>query len=87
QGKAGFFLDGGGPVGTIVVQAPAQKGLQATIHGKAAHAGVAPENGISAILVAAHAITQMKLGRIDSETTSNIGVIQGGAATNIIPDL
>ncbi len=86
QAKAGFFMDAGGPVGTIVTAAPAQKGLQVTIHGKAAHAGVAPEEGISAIVVAAQAITKMKLGRIDKETTSNIGVIQGGAATNIIPD-
>ena len=86
KAKAGFFMDAGGPVGTIVTAAPAQKGLKATIHGKAAHAGVAPEEGISAILVAAQAITQMKLGRIDPETTANIGVIHGGAATNIIPD-
>lgn len=86
QAKAGFFMDAGGPVGTIVTAAPAQKGLQVTIHGKAAHAGVAPEEGISAIVVAAHAITKMQLGRVDKETTSNIGVIQGGAATNIIPD-
>ncbi len=86
QAKAGFFMDAGGPVGTIVTSAPAQKGLQATIHGKASHAGVAPENGISAIVVAAQAITNMRLGRIDPETTSNIGVIQGGVATNIIPD-
>lgn len=86
QAKAGFFLDAGGPVGTIVVQAPAQKSLKATIHGKAAHAGVAPEAGISAILVASHAFTKMKLGRIDPETTANIGIIQGGVATNIIPD-
>ena len=86
QAKAGFFMDAGGPVGTIVTAAPAQKGLEATIHGKAAHAGVAPEEGLSAIIVAAHAVTQMKLGRIDAETTANIGVIEGGAATNIIPD-
>lgn len=86
KAEAGFFLDAGGPVGTIVVQAPAQKGLQVSIHGKAAHAGVAPEAGLSAIVVAAHAISNMKLGRIEPETTSNIGVIQGGVATNIIPD-
>jgi tripeptide aminopeptidase len=86
QAQAGFFMDAGGPVGTIVTAAPAQKGLKATIHGKAAHAGVAPEDGISAIVIAAEAITKMKLGRIDPETTANIGVIQGGAATNIIPD-
>lgn len=84
--EAGFFLDSGGPVGTIVVQAPAQKNISATIHGRAAHAGVAPENGISAILVAAEALTKMKLGRIDAESTANIGLIQGGVATNIIPD-
>ena len=86
QAKAGFFLDMGGPVGTIVVQAPAQKNISATVHGRAAHAGVAPEKGISAILVAAEALTKMKLGRIDEETTANIGLIQGGVATNIIPD-
>jgi len=86
QAKAGFFLDAGGPVGTVITAAPAQKGLQVTIHGKAAHAGVAPEDGISAIVVAAEAITNMKLGRVDEETTSNIGVITGGVATNIIPD-
>lgn len=86
QAKAGYFLDTGGPVGTIVVQAPAQKNFSAIIHGRAAHAGVAPEKGISAILVAAEALTKMKLGRIDEETTANIGVIRGGVATNIIPD-
>ena len=86
QAKAGFFMDSGGPVGTIVVQAPAQKGISMTIHGKSAHAGVAPETGINAIVVAAHALTKMKLGRIDMETTANIGVISGGVATNIVPD-
>ncbi len=86
KAKAGFFLDTGGPVGTIVVQAPAQKNVSAVIHGRAAHAGVAPEKGISAILVAAEALTRMKLGRIDPETTANIGIIKGGVATNIIPD-
>ena len=86
KAKAGFFLDAGGPVGTIVVQAPAQKNFRAVIHGKAAHAGVAPENGISAIVVAAQAIAKMNLGRIDQETTANIGLIRGGEATNIIPD-
>lgn len=86
QAKAGFFLDAGGPVGTVVVQAPAQKGIKITIHGKSAHAGVAPETGINAILVAAHALTKMNLGRIDPETTANIGIIEGGVATNIVPD-
>ncbi len=87
QAKAGFFLDSSGPVGTIIVQAPAQKGISAKIHGKSAHAGVAPEEGINAIVVAANAISNMKLGRINHETTANIGVISGGSATNIVPDL
>lgn len=86
KAEAGFFLDATGPVGTIVVQAPAQKGISSVIHGKAAHAGVAPENGISAIIVAAQAITKLNLGRIDHETTANIGIIRGGEATNIVPD-
>jgi tripeptide aminopeptidase len=87
KAQAGFFLDSTGPVGTIIVQAPAQKSLKVKIHGRSAHAGVAPEEGINAIVVAAKAISSMKLGRIDPETTANIGVIRGGAATNIVPDL
>ncbi len=80
----GIALDGLGDVGTIVVQGPMQVSLKATITGKAAHAGVCPEAGISAIEVAAAAITNMKLGRIDEETTANIGIIKGGLATNIV---
>lgn len=87
KAQAGFFLDSTGPVGTIIVQAPAQKGVKVKIHGKSAHAGVAPEEGINAIVVAANAISRMRLGRIDHETTANIGVIAGGSATNIVPDL
>ena len=56
------------------------------MHGKTAHAGSEPENGINAIRVASEAIAAMPLGRIDFETTANIGVIQGGVATNIVPD-
>ncbi|MFZ5626876.1 MAG: M20/M25/M40 family metallo-hydrolase [Bacillota bacterium] len=87
QSVAGFVLDAGGPVGSIVVRGPAQTKIEATIRGKAAHAGVEPEKGISAIQVAARAIDRMPLGRIDAETTANIGVIEGGKATNIIPDM
>jgi tripeptide aminopeptidase len=54
-------------------------------HGKASHAGIAPEAGISAVVVAANAISGMKLGRIDATTTANLGTIHGGMATNIIP--
>lgn len=86
EARYGVVLDSNGSVGTIVNQAPAQNSLEVTVTGKAAHAGVSPELGISAIQVAARAIAQMRLGRIDPETTANIGVINGGVATNIIPE-
>jgi len=82
--KLAFVLDSGGEPGQIIVQGPAQDKIHAKIIGKPAHAGVAPEEGISAIQVAAAAIQKMRLLRIDSETTANIGVIQGGQVTNIV---
>jgi tripeptide aminopeptidase len=84
--RIGFVLDSDGTPGTIITRAPSQDKIGATIKGRAAHAGINPEDGINAIQVAAHAIAQMKLGRIDEETTCNIGIITGGKATNIIPD-
>ena len=80
----GFVLDGG-DVDKIINKAPSQDSIEATITGKAAHAGVHPEDGINAIKVASEAIAKMKIGRIDKETTSNIGIIKGGLATNIVP--
>ncbi len=80
-------LDAHGEQGTIVVRAPAQDSLRAEIHGRMAHAGVNPEDGINAIRVAAEAIVEMPLGRIDAETTANVGIIAGGMATNVVPDL
>lgn len=82
----GFVLDSDGPPGTIVVQAPSQDRISATVHGRAAHAGINPETGINAIQVASHAIASMKIGRLDEETTANIGLISGGKAINIVPD-
>ncbi len=82
----GFVVDSSGPLGFVVTAGPAQTKLHARILGKAAHAGLAPEKGISAIEVAAHAISKMQLGRIDEETTANIGTIKGGFATNIVCD-
>lgn len=84
--KVGFVLDSGPPVEKVIVQAPSQKNLRAVIRGKSAHAGVSPEKGINAIQLAARAIASMRLGRIDQETTANIGVIKGGLATNIVPE-
>ncbi len=84
QAKVGLVLDSDDP-GCLFVKAPASDRFEAKVFGAAAHAGVAPETGISAIRVAAEGIARMKLGRIDEETTANIGVIHGGIATNIIP--
>ncbi|NLY47232.1 MAG: M20/M25/M40 family metallo-hydrolase [Tissierella sp.] len=82
--KTAFVLDSGGDPGFIVIQGPAQNKINAKFIGKEAHAGVAPEQGISAIQIAAEAISNMNLLRIDEETTANIGVISGGEVTNIV---
>ena len=84
--KYGFAVDSDGKVGGIVVAAPFQAKVFTKVIGKKAHAGVAPEKGISAITLAAKAIAQMKLGRLDEETTANIGRFEGGQATNIVCD-
>ncbi|NMH68705.1 M20/M25/M40 family metallo-hydrolase [Bacillus sp. RO3] len=84
KAKYGFALDSDGKVGNIIVAAPTQAKVRATIYGKTAHAGVAPEKGVSAITIAAKAISKMPLGRIDEETTANIGRFEGGKATNIV---
>ena len=86
QADFAYFLDGGGDVGQLIVQAPSQAKVNVIMHGKAAHAGIEPEKGISAIVAASKALAMMKLGRIDSETTANIGIITGGVATNIVCD-
>ncbi|RCX13244.1 tripeptide aminopeptidase [Anaerobacterium chartisolvens] len=84
--RYGFVMDDGGDIGSVAVSAPTQNKIDIIVKGKAAHAGVEPEKGISAIQIAAWAISQMRLGRIDHETTANIGIIKGGCATNIICD-
>ena len=82
----GYTLDASGPVGTVMFSAPFKSRADLVFHGKSAHAGFAPEKGISAISLAARAIDRMHLLRIDAETTANIGSIQGGAGTNIVCD-
>jgi tripeptide aminopeptidase len=86
KAKFGYALDSDEKVGNVVVAAPTQAKVNATIYGKTAHAGVAPEKGVSAITIAAKAISKMPLGRIDAETTANIGRFEGGTATNIVCD-
>lgn len=82
----GYALDSNGTVGDIIVAAPTQAKVMAVIKGKTAHAGVEPEKGISAITLASKAISRMPLGRIDEETTANIGRFEGGKQTNIVVD-
>lgn len=86
KAKFGYALDSDGKVGNIIVAAPTQAKVKAAILGKTAHAGVAPEKGISAITMASKAISRMPLGRIDEETTANIGRFEGGQQTNIVCD-
>lgn len=79
-----FIIDSGGAPGSAVIQTPFAAKGEIKVIGKTAHAGVAPELGINALMVASHAITKLRLGRIDAETTSNIGIVKGGQAVNIV---
>jgi tripeptide aminopeptidase len=86
RSRYGLVLDSD-DAGFLFTRAPSSSRLEFKIFGLEAHAGMAPEKGVSAIQLAGQAISQMKLGRIDHETTANLGVIQGGAAVNIVPNL
>jgi tripeptide aminopeptidase len=86
RSRFGYVFDHASPIGEVVTASPTHYGLQARLRGVAAHAGIRPEDGRSAIVAAAHAIATMQLGRIDEETTANIGVISGGEAINVVPD-
>ncbi len=83
----GYVFDHASAIGEIVLASPTYYRIQATIRGRAAHAGIRPENGRSAIAAAARAISAMPLGRLDPETTSNVGTITGGTNANVVPEL
>ncbi|HEV8472868.1 MAG TPA: M20/M25/M40 family metallo-hydrolase [Methylomirabilota bacterium] len=85
RARTGLILDCDG-VHELITRAPAADRMQFTVHGLEAHAGLAPEQGISAVQVAAEAIAAMRLGRVDAATTANIGRIEGGLASNIVPN-
>jgi tripeptide aminopeptidase len=85
RARRGLVLDVDG-VAELITRAPAADRMSFTVHGVAAHAGVCPEQGLSAVQMAALAIAGMRLGRIDGETTANLGLIEGGLATNIVPE-
>jgi tripeptide aminopeptidase len=86
RARYGFVYDHTGPVGHVVGAAPSLHRITATFVGRPAHAGITPESGRSAILAAAKAVARMPLGRIDPETTANIGTVEGGTATNVIAE-
>ncbi len=81
-----YVFDTEKPVASIVVSAPSYNRISFKITGRAAHAGISPELGRNAIFAAAKGISNMRLGRVDEETTANVGVIRGGKAQNIVPD-
>jgi tripeptide aminopeptidase len=82
----GYVLDHASPIGEIVIAAPTYQRIVADIRGRSAHAGIRPQDGRSAIVAAARAIAAMRLGRLDEETTANVGTIAGGTATNVVPE-
>jgi tripeptide aminopeptidase len=81
----GFVLDHAGPVGEVIVATPTQQRIRADFVGVEAHAGIEPDDGNSAIAAAAAAIDRMELGRLDPETTANVGLIEGGTSGNVVP--
>lgn len=86
QAELGFVFDHAAPIGLVLEGAPTAVRLEATFRGRAAHGGIAPEEGRSAIVAAARAVADLPLGRIDEITTANLGLIEGGAARNIVPE-
>ena len=84
--QVGYVYDQAGPIGEIVLGAPWSRSMDVRFHGRASHSGMFPEEGRSAIQAAARAVADLRLGRVDEETTANVGVIAGGTAGNIIPE-
>lgn len=87
ESRMGVTLDDAAPPGHVTVAAPGYYSVHARFVGRAAHAGAAPERGVSAILAAARAIARLPLGRLDEETTANVGLIRGGTARNAVPEV
>jgi tripeptide aminopeptidase len=86
EARAGYVYDHAGPIGEVILGAPHQQKLDVRFHGRAAHAGMYPEEGRSAIAAAARAIADLRLGRLDEETSANVGRIAGGTARNVVPE-
>ncbi|HVM68766.1 MAG TPA: M20/M25/M40 family metallo-hydrolase [Gaiellaceae bacterium] len=86
EAELGFVYDQAAPIGQVILGAPTQVSFEVRYHGRPAHAGMVPEEGRSAIAAAARAIADLRLGRLDDETTANVGTITGGSARNIVPE-
>ncbi len=86
QARIGYVYDQAAPIGVVILGAPHSQSLEVTFHGRAAHSGMHPDDGRSAILAAARAISEFRLGRVDEDSTANVGTIAGGTATNIVPE-
>ena len=84
--QLGYVYDQAAPIGEIILGAPYSQAMKVRFHGRASHSGMYPEEGRSAIAAAARAIADLRLGRVDDETTANVGTIQGGTAGNIVPE-
>jgi tripeptide aminopeptidase len=86
RARHGYVYDQAAPIGEVILGAPSSQTIDVRFHGRAAHAGMYPEEGRSAIAAAARAIADLRLGRIDDETTANVGIISGGSAVNVVPE-
>jgi tripeptide aminopeptidase len=84
--RVGYVYDQAAPIGDVILGAPYSRAMEVRFHGRAAHSGMYPEEGRSAIAAAARAISDLRLGRVDEDTTANVGTIHGGTAGNIIPE-
>ncbi len=86
EAELGFVYDQAAPIGDVIMGAPYQRSMLVRFHGRPAHSGMVPEEGRSAIAAAAKAIADLRLGRLDEETTANVGLIHGGSGRNIVPE-
>src|SRR5438034_6803856 len=86
KARIGYVYDQAAPIGDVILGAPYSHSMEVRFHGRAAHSGMYPEEGRSAIAAAARAIADLRLGRIDDETTANVGIVHGGTAGNIVPE-
>jgi tripeptide aminopeptidase len=84
--RIGYVYDQAAPIGVVILGAPYSQALEVRFHGRASHSGMHPEDGRSAIAAAARAISEMRLGRVDEDSTANVGTITGGTAGNIVPE-